>query len=64
MDAAESHDGTNSAFGDICIQPVNPSRDYVCVSRKRRESVWSVIKQICLQLQKEETWKGTRKASL
>lgn len=64
MDAAESHDGTNSAFGDICIQPMNPFRDYTCVSRERRESVRSDIKPICLQLQKEETWKGTWKTSL
>lgn len=39
-------------------------RDYPCVSRQKRESIWSDTKPIHIQLQKEEIWKFTWKKSL
>lgn len=39
-------------------------RDYTCVSREGRESVWFDTKLIHIQLQKEEMWKCTWKTSL
>lgn len=59
----KSHDGRNSAFGDICILPMNPSKgSWTCVQGE--EGVQSDTKPIHIQMQKEETWKCTWKYSL